>query len=162
MPTKKITIKWPNDIYFGEKKIAGILIQNIIKGQDVHWSVIGIGLNLAQTVFEINNLATSLALESEVIFDRLSILQELHDELILLFNQSKKDSQFDYSMNYNNSLFQKDETIILEKTNGEILQGKLKSVNESGNLLVEISGEIMIFNWSNVRIRGKQSNESLK
>lgn len=44
-------IKWPNDIYVGDRKISGILIENILDGKQVRSSLIGIGLNLNQTVF---------------------------------------------------------------------------------------------------------------
>ena len=44
-------IKWPNDIYAGDLKICGILIENILRGQDVASSIVGIGLNLNQTEF---------------------------------------------------------------------------------------------------------------
>lgn len=44
-------IKWPNDIYVGNKKICGILIENALKGDKVDWSIIGIGLNVNQTDF---------------------------------------------------------------------------------------------------------------
>ena len=39
-------IKWPNDIWVGDKKICGILIENILKGKQIRHSIIGIGLNL--------------------------------------------------------------------------------------------------------------------
>ena len=44
-------IKWPNDIYVGDRKICGILIENILHGPDVSASIVGIGLNLNQTEF---------------------------------------------------------------------------------------------------------------
>lgn len=44
-------IKWPNDIYVGGGKICGILIENILSGKYVRHSIIGIGLNVNQTVF---------------------------------------------------------------------------------------------------------------
>jgi len=44
-------IKWPNDIYVGERKICGILIENILDGKQVRESIIGIGLNLNQDRF---------------------------------------------------------------------------------------------------------------
>ena len=47
----KSRIKWPNDIYVGDKKLCGILIENTLDGHDVRYSVIGVGLNLNQTVF---------------------------------------------------------------------------------------------------------------
>jgi len=49
--TKDIKIKWPNDIYYKDKKIAGILIENIIKGSNINQSIVGIGLNLNQSDF---------------------------------------------------------------------------------------------------------------
>jgi BirA family biotin operon repressor/biotin-[acetyl-CoA-carboxylase] ligase len=45
------SIKWPNDIYVGERKICGILIENRLQGSVMKDSVIGIGLNVNQTVF---------------------------------------------------------------------------------------------------------------
>ena len=45
-------IKWPNDIYVGDKKICGILIENALKGNCLSHSIVGIGLNVNQTVFD--------------------------------------------------------------------------------------------------------------
>ena len=45
------TIKWPNDIYWQDKKIAGILIENAITGNEVKYSIAGIGININQTRF---------------------------------------------------------------------------------------------------------------
>ena len=49
--TDEVTIKWPNDIYVGKKKIAGILIENSIAGDTIASSLIGIGININQTYF---------------------------------------------------------------------------------------------------------------
>ena len=49
--TEAFSIKWPNDIYWKYKKAAGILISNIIEGQQISWSVIGVGININQAVF---------------------------------------------------------------------------------------------------------------
>ena len=51
LPEDSLFIKWPNDIYFNNKKIAGILIKNEIKGMMMGTSIIGIGLNVNQTSF---------------------------------------------------------------------------------------------------------------
>lgn len=45
------TIKWPNDIYWRDKKVAGILIENAILGNEIKYSIAGIGLNVNQTEF---------------------------------------------------------------------------------------------------------------
>jgi len=44
-------IKWPNDLYWNDRKAAGILIENSIQGRKWNWAVVGIGLNLNQTEF---------------------------------------------------------------------------------------------------------------
>lgn len=48
----KVEIKWPNDIYVGDKKICGILIENRLQGNTIKESIIGIGLNVNQTEFK--------------------------------------------------------------------------------------------------------------
>ena len=52
LPEENLFIKWPNDIYFNNRKIAGILIKNEIKGMMLGTSIIGIGLNVNQTDFD--------------------------------------------------------------------------------------------------------------
>lgn len=47
----KVTIKWPNDIYIGDKKVSGTLIQTDICNNEIRRAVIGIGVNVNQTVF---------------------------------------------------------------------------------------------------------------
>ena len=75
----KARIKWPNDIYVGDLKVCGILIENILKGPDVGSSIIGIGLNLNQTVFpeDIPN-PTSLSLLTGRSYDPESELLRFH------------------------------------------------------------------------------------
>ena len=60
-----VSIKWPNDIYVGDKKICGILIENMLKGEHIRHCIIGIGLNINQKRFvsDAPN-PTSMALES--------------------------------------------------------------------------------------------------
>lgn len=49
---ERITVKWPNDIYHGDRKICGILIENSLDGRMVAHSVIGIGINVNQRAFD--------------------------------------------------------------------------------------------------------------
>lgn len=52
LPAEKLHIKWPNDIYFGNRKLAGILINSTIKANKMDFSIIGIGLNVNQIQFQ--------------------------------------------------------------------------------------------------------------
>jgi BirA family biotin operon repressor/biotin-[acetyl-CoA-carboxylase] ligase len=51
IPDTTVKIKWPNDIYVDNKKIAGILIEHIIAGTSIAYSIVGIGVNVNQTDF---------------------------------------------------------------------------------------------------------------
>ena len=51
MINEPLTIKWPNDIYYHDKKLAGILLENAIVGSEIKYTIAGIGLNVNQTAF---------------------------------------------------------------------------------------------------------------
>jgi BirA family biotin operon repressor/biotin-[acetyl-CoA-carboxylase] ligase len=71
-----VRIKWPNDIYAGDKKIAGILIENVLRYQTIGASVIGIGLNVNQKIFVNLPQAASLGAIADKEFD-LKYCEEL-------------------------------------------------------------------------------------
>lgn len=52
MPGEALSVKWPNDLYYGDRKLGGILINSTIHGEDMGVSVIGIGLNVNQMQFQ--------------------------------------------------------------------------------------------------------------
>jgi len=49
---KLLTIKWPNDLYYGDRKLAGVLVENTLRGAYIEESIVGIGLNVNQTRWE--------------------------------------------------------------------------------------------------------------
>lgn len=49
---KEIKIKWPNDVYFNDRKAAGILVENIFRGQKWKFAIVGIGMNINQEIFD--------------------------------------------------------------------------------------------------------------
>ena len=52
LPVKDVKIKWPNDVFIGDKKAAGILIENSVKGNIIQHAVPGMGINVNQTEFD--------------------------------------------------------------------------------------------------------------
>lgn len=89
----EIQIKWPNDIYVNRMKLGGILIENKLQGDYVQSSVIGIGLNINQTLFEGLN-AVSLKLLAGKSFEREYVRNTLFAAIekyyLLLTNNAKQ------------------------------------------------------------------------
>ena len=76
----KAKIKWPNDIYVGDKKICGVLIENSLRGENLSSSIIGIGLNVNQRNFDVNlPNPTSMVLETGLQEDIKGCLEEFMD-----------------------------------------------------------------------------------
>lgn len=76
----KAKIKWPNDIYVGDKKICGVLIENSLRGENLSSSIIGIGLNVNQRNFDVNlPNPTSMILETGFEEDIRKCLEEFMD-----------------------------------------------------------------------------------
>ena len=76
----KAKIKWPNDIYVGDKKICGVLIENSLRGENLSSSTIGIGLNVNQRNFDVNlPNPTSMVLETGLQEDIKGCLEEFMD-----------------------------------------------------------------------------------
>lgn len=73
-----VKIKWPNDIYVGQKKIAGILIEHTLQGNQITQTIAGVGINLNQTSFSaLLPNPTSVKLESGHENGRITLLKEL-------------------------------------------------------------------------------------
>ncbi len=73
-----VHIKWPNDVYVGGRKVAGLLLQCGLNGASLRYAVVGIGLNVNQCFFppEVPN-ATSLASVCGRLFDRSAVLERI-------------------------------------------------------------------------------------
>lgn len=73
-----LQIKLPNDIFYNDKKVGGILSETKVSGNIVKYIVVGIGINTCQTEFdtEIKNIATSIKNEFAIDVDRMKIIEE--------------------------------------------------------------------------------------
>ncbi len=141
-------IKWPNDIFVGGKKIAGILIENQLQGTRISCSIIGIGLNLNQTFFD-DLKATSVLLETKQIVEPRKFLN-------LLAHEMNEQFQLIYSSNfeilkveYENNLFQMNELKSYEDEFG-VFVGKIIGTTEEGKILIEKSNAIQSYGLKEV------------
>ena len=142
---KSISLKWPNDVYVNDKKICGILLE----GKLPDYVIIGIGLNINQKEFSIDN-ATSLSLETEYSFKiedvRNLFINHLLKELSNFAN--KKDTYID-EFNKHNYLLNK-EISYFDVTTNENKKGVALDINQSGELLVNNGEKIITVSSSEV------------
>ena len=131
------SIKWPNDIYWRDRKAAGILIENTIRGNQWQWAVVGIGMNINQTSFSptLKN-PVSLKQITGKSFDAVALAKELCTFLNLRFNQLKEGKGESQLEEYNQKLFRLNKTVTFRKADISI-EATIKGVNEAGQLLVD-------------------------
>lgn len=138
--TNDISIKWPNDIYWKDKKICGILIENELQGSEISQSVIGIGININQTAFR--SLApnpVSLKLITAQDYDREMLLQQILNTIYLYYEEIKRDKEktFDqFHQHYMGHLYLRERTALFHDANG-IFRARIVSTEPDGHLLLE-------------------------
>lgn len=78
-----VTIKWPNDVWIEGKKVAGILVESVMRGELLKAAVVGIGLNVRTTAFpdDIRGTATSLALENATNLEHSGLFVDVLESL---------------------------------------------------------------------------------
>jgi BirA family biotin operon repressor/biotin-[acetyl-CoA-carboxylase] ligase len=136
-------IKWPNDIYWCDRKAGGILIENVIRGNDWKYAIIGIGLNINQTDFGMFSRAVSVKEITGKIYDTISLAKELLTFLDSSFKELKSDTNA-VIKNYHEQLYKWKETVRLKK--GEtVIKGYLRGVNIDGMLIIETATQEMFF-----------------
>lgn len=139
---QKVYIKWPNDLLVEDEKIAGILIQNGISGQKIRYSVIGIGININQTVF--NSYcppATSLALLNGRKYARTELQDTLFSFLDERYFQLRTGKFPEIKENYNRNLYLYQQKARFRKTDGAVIEGLILGVGNDGSLMLkDLSG----------------------
>jgi len=129
-------IKWPNDIYWRDRKAGGILIENMVKSDQWGKAIIGMGININQTTFDtIEGKPVSLKQITGKSFDPISLAKELcqHLEHRFLVLENKP---FDQLLSaYNDQLYKKDELVPF-KRNNILFQAKVNGVDKDGHLLI--------------------------
>ncbi len=143
--TDAATIKWPNDIYWNDRKAGGILIENVIRGKNWQWAVVGIGLNINQTQFEpsLNN-PVSLKQITGKNYDVIQLTKELCECLSQQYRQLEQYGFAKLLAYYNEFLYKKNKTVKL-KNNNKVYSCIVKEVNVSGDLITSCPEET-VFN----------------
>ena len=129
------SIKWPNDIYWRDRKAAGILIENIFQGNEWKFSVAGIGVNINQSNFDdtLKN-AVSLRQITGKSFDRIALARELHQAVLKRVGQLEENMFATMLKEYNKLLFCLDKKTKLKK-GSMVFDTTIKAVTEHGQLI---------------------------
>ncbi|WP_298521173.1 biotin--[acetyl-CoA-carboxylase] ligase [uncultured Kordia sp.] len=139
----KLAIKWPNDILSENQKICGILIENVIQNSKMTAAIIGIGLNVNQTDFDINLNASSLKKIRGIHFDLDEVMFHIASQLKKYAALITERSLDVLKEEYESLLFRKDKPSTFQNTNGELFMGFIQGVAENGKLNVLLEDEIM-------------------
>ena len=142
---EKICIKWPNDIYHGDRKIAGILIENSLNSSIIQQTILGIGLNVNQDDFpkELPN-PTSLKLMTGIEMDREEVQNELCASLEYRYLELKRGDYQALDRDFTNILYRKDEWHLFMSERVEF-EGMIKGVDKRGRMLVMHRNELERF-----------------
>lgn len=157
LPSEKaeqVQIKWPNDVYVGDRKIAGVLVQNGLRGNRVAWSVIGIGLNVNEQEFpaELKNTATSLQLLTGKEYDREEVANYLFTAFAKAYELTGQAKARDLSTRYHQQLYRKGISAPYEEViTGTSFFATLKGVDNIGRLRLHTSSGERVFSLREVR-----------
>lgn len=134
-----VTVKWPNDIYWRDRKAAGILIENIIKGESWQWAVAGVGMNINQTAFEVEGKKpVSLKQITGKEYDVIALAKELQVFLLKSFEMLLSNPE-EILKNYNEVLFNKNKIQHFKK-GSIVFKGKIEGVTSTGELIITTGG----------------------
>ncbi len=137
------SIKWPNDIHVGGKKIAGILIENTLQNANISSSVVGVGLNVyGELPAELSELATTMEKESGMRFS----VDEVLNKLVEYLDSPHAMEEYEGYLGYTGRRV----TLII---GNECVPATLLGVTKEGELQAEIDGEGRTFSSAEVTLR---------
>ena len=144
----EISIKWPNDIYWRDRKAGGILIENLIRGNQWEFAVAGMGINVNQVNFpeELPNPVSFRQITGRV-FPVMELAQELCDHLQDTWSILLSDPEVVYDA-YNAALYKRGQTVKLKQEN-RVFEAKIEGVDTSGKLQV-LTSMPEVFNFGEV------------
>jgi BirA family biotin operon repressor/biotin-[acetyl-CoA-carboxylase] ligase len=160
-PLDQLRVKWPNDIYVGNKKIGGVLIENRLRSNLLASTVVGVGLNVNQSAFSPTLInPTSLILETgeeEDVYDMMGrfceCLEYRYLELKSFANKSgtsqQKYQSFDSA--YLNVLYGYQEWRDFEiAATHQQIRGKITGIDSSGKLKIQTINKTLAFSFKEV------------
>ena len=154
---QQITIKWPNDIYVGDKKLCGILIENALCGSTIDTCIVGIGININQELF-VSDAPNPVSLKqlNGRDNDRGEILEEIYQNILnyydyLADNWQNNDIKQSLYYEYMNNLYRRTGYHNYSTPEGEHFRAEIEDIGPQGHLTLRLeSGELRIFAFKEV------------
>ena len=151
----ELKIKWPNDIYFGDKKLGGMLIENILSGNTIKYSIIGIGLNVNQENFpQTAANATSVKQILRKDYDLRTLLADICNNIESNYLKLKAGDISFVRNEYLKRLYWLNEKKRFKATDKEF-EGVINGVTEAGMLQVAHSGNVNNYNLKEIEFLNK-------
>lgn len=128
-------IKWPNDLFWRDRKAGGVLIENVFHGKKWKWAIIGIGININQVNFDrsIKN-PVSLKQITGKEFDAVLLAKELYILLMKKMSELNTRSPEKILEDYNKHLYKLNKNVLLKKEDASF-ETVIKAVSPEGKLL---------------------------
>lgn len=150
-----VWIKWPNDIYYKDRKMGGVLIENALKKYTIATAVIGIGLNINQIKFGESKavsllLATQQAENSSNQYDLSLLLSELAESLEKYYLQLRSGSIATLRQEYLTSLYWFGEDHVF-KSADQLFWGKITGIDAIGRLEVATEESVRYFGLKEIK-----------
>jgi BirA family biotin operon repressor/biotin-[acetyl-CoA-carboxylase] ligase len=150
-----LKIKWPNDIYYGDNKLGGMLIENILQGSQIKHSIIGIGLNVNQETFsDTAHNATSIKKILQRDYDLKNILAEICNHIEGYYLHLKA-GRIEYLRDtYLSRLYWLNEARQFQ-SKGQVFKGTIKDVKDNGLLVVSRESGDDVYNLKEIEFLNK-------
>ena len=151
----QLKIKWPNDIYYADKKLGGILIENLLQGTLIKNSVIGMGLNVNQENFPHgagNAVSVWQILQKD--YDLLALLADICSHIEAYYLNLKAGKIDFIRNNYLKRLYWLNERRDF-KADGIIFTGTIKNVKGNGLLVIHRDNEELTYNLKEIEFLNK-------
>ncbi|WP_040627533.1 biotin--[acetyl-CoA-carboxylase] ligase [Mucilaginibacter paludis] len=152
-PTARI--KWPNDIYYGDYKLGGVLIENMVQGGQIKNAIIGIGLNVNQDSFhpDVSN-ATSIRHILQRDYDLKALLAEICGSIEAAYLSLRAQNFEQLKTYYLQKLYWLDELKSF-KANGIRFDGTIKTVDANGQLCISVDGTLKHYDFKEIEFLNK-------
>ncbi len=131
-----LSVKWPNDIFVGNNKIGGVLIENVLTGNKIGSALIGIGLNVNQREFDIPSATSLCVVLDQKELDRGFLLEKFCENLENRYLKLPFEEWTNLKNQFEANLFRREEWHSFRKDNEEF-RGRIKGITKFGQLLIE-------------------------